>query len=76
MCWVRAQIFEMSWLGSLGVAQGLKNLWLVPLGGAQIVLAGQFGGDLGFENSLTGVLGEGPNFLNVLAGLFGGGPDF
>ena len=33
------------------MGQGLKNLWLVPLGGAQIVLAGQFG-----------VLGEGPNF--------------
>ena len=59
MCWVRAQIFEMSWLCSLGVAHGLKNLWLVPLGGA---LAGQFGGDSGFQNSLTGVLGEGPNF--------------
>ena len=35
----------------------LKNLWLVPLGGAQIVLGEQFGVDTGFENSLTGVLG-------------------
>ena len=69
MCWVRAQIFEMSWLGSLGGGPGFEKSLagafgrgLVPLGGAQIVLAGQFGGDLGFENSLTGVLGEGPNF--------------
>ena len=62
MCWVRAQIFEMPWLSSLEVAQVLKNLWLVHLGGAQVVLGGQFGGGSGFQNSVTGVLGEGPNF--------------
>ena len=60
MCWVRAQIFEMSWLCSLRGPGFEKSL--AALGRAQIVLSGQFGGDSGFQNSLTGVLGEGPNF--------------
>ena len=72
MCWVRAQIFEMSWLCSLEVAQGLKDLWLVPLGGA---LAGQFGGDSGFQN-LAGLFGGSPCFQKSLAGPLEGNPDF
>ena len=44
------------------------------LGGAQVVLGGQFGGGSGFQNSLTGVLGEGPNFLKCLGWALWGWP--